>query len=399
MSIGKLVRKELTGEIRRSATRRRVAAAPGTISLAAGDPNFLLPDYIAKTVYDAICEGKTHYCFGGEPTLRDALVKYYSKYGYEAQPGQIVITGGGSQSLFQAYAAILNSGEEGITFDPAYGGGRRPLGFFGVKTVYADMKKTDGQFRPDLEALKEAISPKTKSLYIDNPGNPSGAVFTKEELKGIADLAVDHDFVVVSDETYSEFCWDGTKHEALITYPGMENRTIVCMAFTKMYSWAGMRTGWIVSGPEMAPYVGRAPGSAVSWPIQLGAVKAMTDGYEYVVAIKKEYEERIDYGVKRLNEMPGVSCKKPEGAFYLFPDITGTTLSSNDFVQKLAEEEAVRIVSGAGYGPGAAEGHVRLSMIRPLSTQKMPGWFENEPDTCFEAAMDRIERFVKKYQK
>ena len=399
MSIEKLVRKELTGEVRRSATRLRVADAPGTISLAAGDPNFLLPDYIAKTVYDAICEGKTHYCFGGEPTLRDALVKYYSKYGYEAQPGQIAITGGGSQSLFQAYAAILNSGDEGLTFDPAYGGGRGPHRFFGVNTVWAAMKKTDGQFRPDLEALKEAISPKTKSLYIDNPGNPSGAVYTNEELKGIADLAVDHDFVVVSDETYSEFCWDGTKHEALITYPGMENRTIVCMAFTKMYSWAGMRTGWIVSGPEMAQYVGRAPGSAVSWPIQLGAVKAMTDGYEYVEAIKEEYKERIEYGVKRLNEMPGVSCRKPEGAFYLFPDITGTTLSSNDFVQKLAEEETVRIVSGAGYGPGAAEGHVRLSMIRPLSTQKMPGWFKNEPDTCFEAAMDRIERFVHKYQK
>ena len=399
MSIEKLVRKELTGQVQVSATRRRVAAAPGTISLAAGDPNFLLPEYIAKTVYDAIREGKTHYCFGGEPALRNALVKYYSKYGYEAQPNQITITAGGSQSLFQAYAAILNAGDEGISFDPAYGGGRSAHRFFGVKTVFAAMKKKDGLFRPDLEALKEVITPKTKSLYIDNPGNPSGAVFTKEELKGIAELAVDHNFVVVSDETYSEFCWDGTKHEALITYPGMENRTLVCMAFTKMYSWAGMRTGWIVAGPEIAPYVSRAPGSAISWPIQLGAVKAITDGYEYVEAIKKEYEERLDYGTKRLNEMPGVTCTKPEGAFYLFPNISCTSLSSNEFVQKLGEEERVRIVSGAGYGPGAAEGYVRLSMIRPLSTQKMPGWFKNEPDTCFEVAMDRIERFVKKYLK
>jgi len=399
MSIEKLVRNELKGQFRASATRQRVADAPGTISLAAGDPNFLLPEYIAKTVYDAIREGKTHYCFGGEPTLRGALVEYYSKYGYKAEPSQIAITAGGSQSLFQAYATILNAGDEGITFDPAYGGGRGPHRFFGVNTVYAAMKIVDGRFRPDLEALKEAITPKTKSLYIDNPGNPSGAVFTKKELKGIADLAVDHDFVVVSDETYSEFCWDGTKHEALITYPGMENRTLVCMAFTKMYSWAGMRTGWIVSGPEMAPYVGRAPGSAISWPIQLGAAKAITDGYEYVKAIRKEYEERLDYGVKRLNEMPGVSCVKPEGAFYLFPDITGTSLNSNDFVQKLAQEEAVRTVSGSNYGPGAAEGYVRLSMIRPLSTQKMGSWFEMTPDTTFEAAMDRIERFVKKYQK
>ena len=399
MSIERLVRKEIRGQMQRSATRMAYVEPEDSISLAAGDPNFLLPDYIAQAVYDAIKEGCTHYCFGGEPALRPAIVNYYKKFGYEAQPSQVIITGGGSQSLSQAYAAVLNPGDEGISLDPAYGGGRGPLKYFGAKTVFAAMKKKNGQFRIDLETIKEAISDKTKTLYLDNPGNPSGAVFNKEELKGIADLANDHDFVVISDETYPEFIWDDNKHEALITYPGMENRTIVCMSMTKMFSWAGMRTGWIIAGPELAPYVGRAIGGAVSWPIQVGAAKALTDGQEYMDAIRKEYEERVDYGVKRLNDMPGVSCIKPEGAFYLFPDISGTGMSDTDFVQKLNEEEHVRSVSGTNYGIGAATGHVRFSMIRPLSTQKMPSWFEHKPELSFEVAMDRIERFVERHMK
>ena len=118
-----------------------------------------------------------------------------------------------------------------------------------------------------------------------------------------------------------------------------------------------------------------------------------------MAAIRKEYEERIDYGVKRFNEMPGVSCLKPEGAFYLFPDVSGTSLTDPEFVQKLNEEEHVRSVSGTNYGVGAASGHVRFSMIQPLRTQKMPSWFEHKPELSFEVAMDRIERFVKKYQK
>ena len=399
MSIERLVKKEIRGQSQRSATRQAYVEPEDSISLAAGDPNFLLPDYIAQAVYDAIKEGCTHYCFGGDPALRPAIVNYYKKFGYDVKPNQVILTGGGSQSLSQAYATVLNPGDEGISLDPAYGGGRGPLKYFGAKTVFAAMKKVNGQFRIDLETVKNAISDKTKTLYLDNPGNPSGAVFNKEELKGVADLACDHDFVVISDETYPEFIWGDNKHEALISYPGMENRTIVCMSMTKMFSWAGMRTGWIIAGPELAPYVGRAIGGALSWPIQVGAVKALNEGQTYMADVRKEYEERVDYGVKRLNDMPGVSCAKPEGAFYLFPDISGTSLTDTEFVQKLNEEEHVRSVSGSNYGVGAAAGHVRFSMIRPLSTQKMPSWFEHKPELSLEVAMDRIERFVNKYQK
>jgi len=398
MSVESLVRNELKQRVQASSTRQRYVDPPNMISLAAGDPNFLLPEYIVEAVSAAIKGGCNHYCFGDDPELKEAVCAYYSKYGYTAQPSQISITGGGSPSLSQAYGAILNAGDENITLDPSYGGGQGLMRYLGVKNVIAPMKMVNGLFRPDIEAIKNVITPKTKSIYLDNPGNPSGAVFTKKELKGIADLAVDHNFVVVSDETYTEYVWAGKKHEALISYPGMEDRTLVCMALTKMYAWAGMRTGWIISGPNMAPYVESSPSGSVSWPIQKGAIKALKEGYEYVEMMKNEYNERLNYGVKRLNELPGVTCTKPEGAFYLFPDISGTGMTSQEFGEKLRVEEAIRI-SGGTYGPGAAKGHVRLSMILPLSYQKWPSWFKVTKDHCFEAAMDRIEHFVKKHTK
>ena len=401
MSIERLVRKELRGPARVSATRRRVGASEDMISLAAGDPNFLLPEYIADEMKQAVLDGCTHYCFGGDPELKAAVADYYGKYGYKADPNsQVAITAGGSQSIFQSYAAILNEGDEVIAFDPAYGGGSRAPRYFGVKTDFVPMKvEADGSFRMNVEGLKEAITDKTKALYIDNPGNPSGMVYTEKELKAMADLAVDNDFFVLSDETYTEFIWGGKKHIPLITMPGMEDRTLVAMALTKMFAWAGMRTGWVIAGPELSQYVSRAPSSGVSWPVQRAAIVALTKGQEFVKGMVNEYEERLDYCVKRLNEMPGVKCLKPEGAFYLFPDVTGVSLSSSDFVTKLMEEEKVRAVSGAGYGPAVGEGRIRLSMIRPLSTQKMPAWFKMTANTTLEEAMDRMESFCKRHAK
>jgi len=398
MSVKDLVRKELQVRRVRSSTRMAYVDPPNSISLAAGDPNFKLPNYISKTVYDAIEDGCNHYNFGGEVALKDAISNYYNKYGYKPENNQIVITGGGNPGLSRAMATVLNAGEENLTPDPSYNGCSGMIRFIGGVNKRVPMKEVGGIFRPDINAFNEAITPKTKSIYIDNPGNPSGCVFTDSELKGLAELAVDNNLVVISDETYSDFVWDGAKHRALITYPGMENRTIVVSAMTKLYSWAGMRTGWTIAGPELAPYVSSAPGGSVSWPIQKGAIVALTTGWQYHEDIKKEYEERLDYGVKRFNEMPGVTCTKPEGAFYLYANIKSTGMGSVEFGNKLREEEAVRI-SGSTYGEGNSDGYIRLSMIRPLSYQKMPSWFEMTPDTTFEAAMDRIDRFVRKYTK
>lgn len=397
MSVEKYIRKELRGPARRSATRRSGPPDPEMISLAAGDPNFLLPEYIAKAIYDAIKIGQTHYCFGGDPELKQSIAKYYAKYGYEADVSQVAITSGGSQSILKSYGALLNPGDEVIAFDPAYSGGTMTPAYFGAKTVFAPLKKmVDGSYNFDEEALKNAVTNKTKCLYIENPGNPSGNVYGKEELKVIAELSIDKDFLIVSDETYTEYIWTGRDHFPIITLPGMEDRVLVAMAMTKMFAWAGMRTGWVISGPKLSKYVNRTPMGGASWPIQRGCLKGLEDGYQFVLDMRAEYKERIEYGVKRLNSMPGIKCPHPQGAFYLFPDITDTGLKSSKFTQKLYTEEKVLGVSGASYGAGNGEGNVRFSMIRPLSTQKLPSWFPHKKGYMFEDAMDRIEKFVKK---
>jgi len=398
MSIEGLVKKEIRGEFRVSSTRLRHEVPPDMISLGAGDPNFLLPKYIAEVVDKAIIAGNTHYCFGGDSGLKEAIAAYYKKYGYEADPmTQVIIGAGGSQGIFRAYATILNPGDEVISFDPAYGGGKSPLKYFGAKLVYSPMREDEGLFRLDIEALKERITDKTKALYIDNPGNPTGIVYTKRELEAIADLAKDHDFVVISDEIYTEFIWGDRKHFPIITLPDMEDRTIVVMSLTKMFSWAGMRTGWIISGKKLASYIVRVPSgiTAVPWPIQKGAISALADPWGFSKRMAAEYEERVDYCVKRLNEMSNIKCVKPEGTFYLFPDISSTGLKSKEFCEKLLEQEKLRLASGSSYGPVVGEGHVRLALVRPLSSQTMPSWFKIEPEKTLEATMDRLERFTK----
>ncbi|TRO52264.1 pyridoxal phosphate-dependent aminotransferase [Candidatus Bathyarchaeota archaeon] len=398
MSVEKYVRKELRGPARQSATRRSGPPDPEMITLAAGDPNFLLPDYIANEVKHAIEIGQTHYCFGGDPELKEAIAKYYSKYGYETPASQVAITAGGSESILKSYATLLNEGDEVVAFDPAYSGGTMVPAYFGAKVNFAPLEKLeDGSYDFDEEALKNAITPKTKCLYIENPGNPSGKVYGKKELKAIADLSIDKDFIVLSDETYTEYIWTGEKHFPIITLPGMEERVIVAMAMTKMFAWAGMRTGWVIAGPELSQYVNRAPLGGASWPMMRGCLKGLKDGYQFVTDMRAEYKERIEYSMKRFNEMPGVKCPYPGGAFYMFPDITGTGMTSGEFTQKLAEEAKVLAVSGASYGAGHGEGNVRFSMIRPLSTQKMKSWFPHKKGYMLEDAMDRIERFVQKH--
>jgi len=380
-NVQKLLKKELAG-VQISATRAAVQAIPNLINLGAGDPDFNQPKYIADAVYKAILEGYTHYAFGGVPELNEAIVKYYSKYGYKAEPQHVNITSGGSQGIFNAFAALTNPGDEVILLDPTYGGYSGPAGYFGAKIVRSPMKIVEGYYRMDLEALKGKITDKTKAMVLCNPDNPTGAVFTKEEIRGVADLAKDKDFVVIADEIYNEFIWGGRKHIPIIAEPGMPDRTLVVMSFSKMLAWTGMRAGFIISGPGLSPYVGRVPLGINSMPVafQKAAAVGLNQGTDFMKYMASQYEERVDYCVDRLNEMPGVKCVKPESTFYVFPDISGTGLKSADFSMQVGQKHLVRIAAGAGYGP-TGEGHVRIALVEPLKT--------------LVDAMDRIEKFVK----
>jgi len=368
-------------------TSRGYVIPPGSIVLYGGDPRDVnQPKFIADAVYKAMLEGYTHYEMAGVPEFKRAIAEYYSKFGatVEDPVKQVIINSGGSTGIFQAFAATINPGDEVILFDPTYSAYPNVIQYFGGKVVKSLMYDDDGGLpRPDIEALKAAITDRTKALLVCNPDNPTGCVFTEGELRAIADLAVEHDFIVVSDEIYQEFIWNDKPHFPIISLPDMADRTIVIMSFSKTYVWTGCRVGCIISGPNLTPYINRVPLSLglVSGAFQRAGIVALKEGEEFVEYLRNRYRDAVEYCSKRLDEMPSISCYMPEATFYLWPDISATGLGEVDFCSKLMEAENVMVRPGDGYGV-KGKGHVRIALVTPM-------------DALVEA-MDKIERFVKK---
>ncbi len=386
MGVEKYAKKEVAAlmQMAGSSTRSAVGPIEGMINLGAGDPDFDQPEFINKAVYEAMKAGETHYSFTGEPDFKEAIAKYYKKYGVDIDPKtQVLITSGGSQAIFQAFAAILNPGDELLVLDPAYTGYSAPIAYFGAKMTRA--KQTldkNGIFRPDFANIEAAITPKTKAILFCTPDNPTGTVWSKDELNKLAEICVKHDILAISDEIYTEFIWGGKKHNTIIDLPGMWERTIVLMSFSKTFAWTGCRAGYIISGPELMKALSAVPVGICSVPVpfQKAAIKALESGWDFVAMMRGEYEKRIDYMVKRLNEMPGIKCPKPEGAFYLFPDISSYGMPSMKFSMEFFQQEKVRCAPGSGYGP-TGEGHIRFALVRPIKDLE---------EVCV-----RLERFIK----
>ena len=227
-----------------------------------------------------------------------------------------------------------------------------------------------------------AITDKTNALVICNPDNPCGAVYTKKELEEIAEIAIEKDIVLIADEIYTEFTWGDNSHKPIINIPGMEERTMVLMSFSKTFAWTGCRAGYIIAGPELTRVVNSVPTGICSMPVafQIAGVKALRDGWDFVEEMRNEYKKRIDYMVPRLNEIEGVTCPYPEGAFYLFPDISELGVPSAKFSADLFTNEKVRCASGTQYGENG-EGHIRFALVKPV---------EVLADAC-----DRLEKYIK----
>jgi aminotransferase len=380
----KFAKREIVAMQAGLTSRVRVPPVPGMINLGAGDPDFNQPEFINKAVYDAMKAGHTHYAFGGDPDFKAAIAEYYEKYGVTVDPGsQILLESGGSQAIFRAFAAILDPGDEIIIQDPAYQGYNRPAAYFGASIKKANMTKDDkGIFRPDMENIKAAINDKTKALIICNPDNPCGAVYTQKELEEIAEIAVEKDIIVIADEIYTEYVWGGRKHLPIINLPGMLERTMVLMSFSKTFAWTGCRAGYIIAGPELMKVINAVPIGITSMPVpfqKAGAI-ALREGWDFVETMRMEFKKRIDYFVPRLNEIEGVHCPMPEGAFYVFADVSELKVPSINFSREFFHHEKVRCAPGTQYGPNS-EGHIRFALVRPVED--------------LEEVAVRLERFTK----
>jgi len=385
MGVERFAKKEVADlmKARGSLTRAAVGPMEGLINLGAGDPDFNQPEFINKAVYEAMKTGHTHYSFGGEPDFKEAIAEYYKKYGVTVDPKtQVLITSGGSQAIFQAFGAILNPGDEILIMDPAYQGYNAPAAYFGAEMTRANQTKDkNGIFRPNFGNIENAITPKTKALLFCNPDNPVGTVWTQRELEKLAEIAEKKDIVVLADEIYTEFVWSG-KHRTIIDLPGMWERTMVLMSFSKTFAWTGCRAGYIIAGPELMKAINAVPVGICSVPVpfQKAAVAALDKGWDFVAKMRGEYKKRIDFMVKRLNEIEGVSCPMPEGAFYLFPDVSSFGVPSMKLTMDFFQKKKVRSAPGTQYGENG-EGQIRFALVKPV---------DELAEVC-----DRFEDYVK----
>ena len=338
----------------------------GVINLAGGDPDFDTPGHITEAAIKALREGKTHYPpTHGLPALRKALADYYVKYGVEWDSSEVTVTAGSGVSLFVSMAGTINPGEEVIVLEPYFMAYSNLIEYIGAREVRVALEEDEG-YRLDVEALKDKVTQKTKMIVLCNPNNPSGTVYTQEELAGIAEVVIDNDLLVLSDEVYNEFVWDGREHISISSLPGMKERTIVCNSFSKTFAMTGWRLGYVLADKHIATRLQRIPvGYRTNIFVQLAAVEALKGSWEPVRRMAEEYDRRRRFMVPRLNEIDGISCHMPEGAFYLFPNISGLSKGSEEFCESLLLEKKILARPGTAFG-ASGEHHIRIPLIRPI---------------------------------
>jgi len=331
------------------------------VHMEVGEPDFDTPPHIKKAAVEAIERGATKYTpSAGMPELREAIAKNLAGKGIQTTPKNVIVTPGAKHAIFCAMATTLDPGDEIIIPCPCWTYEAIAL-TFGAKPVYVETKQADG-FKLKEESLKAAITPKTKMILLNYPSNPTGAVMQKEDLKPIADLAVDRKLWVLSDEIYDCLVYEG-KHASVMGLPGMAERTIYINGFSKAYAMTGWRLGYAVAPVEIIAEMDKilqASTSCVAGFVQAAGVAALNGPQDCIEKMRKEYYKRRDVIVDGLNSIDGFECAKPEGAFYAFPSIKKLSLPSLEFCERLLRDVGVAAVPGSGFGP-YGEGHVRFS--------------------------------------
>ncbi len=353
------------------------------ISLGVGEPDFITPWHIREAAIYSLEKGQTTYTPNlGLLTLRQAISRYVeSFFKVEYDPAsEVLVTVGVSEAIDIALRALLNPGEEVIYHEPSYVSYSPSVIMAHGKAVAVETQKEDG-FSLKPAALAAAITPQSRILMLNFPTNPTGAVASREDLEGIARLAVKHDLIVLTDEIYSELRYDGIEHLSIASLPGMQERTILLHGFSKAFAMTGFRLGYACAPPPIIEAMMKIHQySMLCAPImsQNAALEALENGMGQVEKMRDSYHQRRDFLVKRFNEI-GLQCHIPGGAFYLFPDIRGTGLSSQEFAMGLLKAESVAAVPGGAFG-ACGEGFLRCCYATGMDDLRK--------------AADGIERFV-----
>ena len=338
------------------------------VHLEIGEPDFDTPQFIRAAAVRALDEGFTHYGpSAGLPEVREAIAAFISKdRGLPTGPDQVVVTPGGKPVLTFAIMACVNPGDEVIVPDPGFPIYESVVRFLGAKPVPLVLREERG-FRfgaADLEAL---LTPKTRMVVLNSPHNPTGSVLSPKDLDEIATLLRDREIFVLSDEIYSKILYEGV-HESIATRPGMVEKTILLDGFSKTYAMTGWRLGYGVMNPTLAKHVARLATNVYSCAtsfVQRAGIAALGGSQEPILAMVREFHRRRDEIVAGLCAIPGVTCQKPAGAFYVFPSIKALNLKSADAERMFLEEAGVAVLSGTAFGP-RGEGYIRLSYANSI---------------------------------
>ncbi len=310
--------------------RARALAAQGRpmIYLQIGEPDFDTPANVRDAAKRALDEGETHYApFPGIPALREAIAADVAKRKkVEADPSQVFVTVGGKGVMLYAILGLVDPGDEVIVPDPGYPIYESLTRFVGATPVPIPIRM-ENEFRLDIDELASLVTPRTRVLFINSPANPTGGVLNRDDLTRISELAIEHDLWVVTDEIYGRILYDGEEHVSIAALPGMAERTIILDGFSKTFAMTGWRLGYAVVPTSLIPTYAQLIINTISCAptfAQVGAVEALVGPQDDVDAMVVEFKARRDLIVAGLNEIPGIRCATPLGAFYAFPSIAGT---------------------------------------------------------------------------
>jgi aspartate aminotransferase len=348
-----------------AAARARALEATGrsVIHLEIGEPDFDTPANIRDAAKRALDRGATHYTpTPGIPELRAAIAAdATARKRFEVTPDQVVVVPGGKPVMFFAILALVDEGDEVVYPDPGFPIYESMANFVGGKAVPCPIRQENG-FRLDPDELTTLVNDRTKLVIINSPANPTGGVSTREDIEKIAALAHRYDFTVLADEIYGRILYEG-EHVSIASLPGMAERTIVLDGFSKTYAMTGWRLGYaILPEPLVMPF-SRLVVNSVSCTnaaTQWAGVEALTGPQDEVAAMVAEFKARRDLIVSGLNDIPGVRCLLPKGAFYAFPDISGTGLTGAELADKLLYEGGVCGLAGTAFGQ-VGKSHLRFS--------------------------------------
>jgi aminotransferase len=333
------------------------------IYLQLGEPDFTTPKHILEAAKKAMDEGHTHYGPDrGSHELRQLIAQkikkqYGADYNWE---DEILITAGGQAGLHIAVMALADPGDEIVILVPYYPPYLVNATLAGAKPVFVTLRSEDG-FIPDPAAIKKAVTPKTKALIILSPNNPTGAVYPAEVLKRLVELAQERKFMIISDEVYECLVYDGLRHTSALSFPGAKQYVVQVNSFSKTYAMTGLRIGYVAaSSDKLLQFLKyhHTVNISANVPSQLACVTAMKGPQDSVEEMRQAYEKRRDLLIGMLNDIPGVHCGNPKGAFYVLADIRELGVPSLEFVEYLVQEAGVVLTNGSGLG---YEGFVRVS--------------------------------------